>query len=951
MKNKTLTQLLYILIFVFFISSCKTNDYDLKDNIDLELSLGGDSLSIPLIKSKKVYLSSLLDSLKLENLIEDNDTRYSFRFSDTFRESLTIVDEISISPAPIAIDPIRVKTNDLDFEPVEIESIQVNSSFSFPKIDKSKIKLPEVNEIKTFKIPTGTMDASRLNTSKSDDYLFKLRADETVNQIFDYEFAPEIDKIQTILLDKGEVLIKFDKTTLLNAGISNLRDKIALFKIEFPKEFIISSPQGNGNPRIANNTLYVENLELNEINVYEASLKIDRLDFSSTAQDEAIYYNADVNYSLDYHVGGDLTPNFNPEKLSVGLTITAKPILNDLHIKSDEIEIDNISGTRMISETIQVKKNINKVNTINFQEEAYFEIRFEDPALSPFELIDGNCTINLPKQFKFKPTECLNTYYNTLVIPYNKLFETTKIEVESLELNEIVAEATNNVIYNDEIKYDIQNLKTNSTTVTVNEINSMQNKPLQLDLIIQQLIVDNASFESEKLELNAPEIELDFKIEENIYDELEKIYTLDFKESVPINFDLKISNLPTGLTEFEFESFTIEFPNFLKFEDGGVVDENNKMIINEKVDATKLYKKTAILEKIDFGSNGLDVDKGKLILDDKIKLNGNILVSSKNLNSKELDDILIEPKITIGNIQISTAEIKLNPILETFEESFDVELPESLSETNLSVHNSFIELEIGNSLDIDLLLDIEISSAQNPQQNIKAELNIKSAEKLGELTWSRFRLANDTTIKSEGHKGVKVDLQSLLKNIANDNLNIAVKPKIIGDKQVVDLSVPASDVVINYTIGLPLEFADDFVLSYTDSISDMAETLVEIMKFTHGKVQIIADIENTIPLGLQLSLKPLHKDGTELQNITIKASGTVSAGTTNAEEIIPSNNRIILDIEGPTKEIENLDKLLFNLNAKSNSTVSGIPLKGSQYIDMSVKLKVPKGIKLDMKED
>ena len=120
----------------FFFASCVNHDYDLTKDIDMTITVGGDSLSIPGSGTEEFTLEEIMDLEDNSVVKADEQGNYSLNKADTTETDVTI------DPVHINAPASNPTTTTLDFntpaatsEEVEAEVKDVTTSFTFSKDD------------------------------------------------------------------------------------------------------------------------------------------------------------------------------------------------------------------------------------------------------------------------------------------------------------------------------------------------------------------------------------------------------------------------------------------------------------------------------------------------------------------------------------------------------------------------------------------------------------------------------------------------------------------------------------------------------------------------------------------------------------------------------------------------------------------------------------------------
>ena len=147
----------------------------------------------------------------------------------------------------------------------------------------------------------------------------------------------------------------------------------------------------------------------------------------------------------------------------------------------------------------------------------------------------------------------------------------------------------------------------------------------------------------------------------------------------------------------------------------------------------------------------------------------------------------------------------------------------------------------------------------------------------------------------------------------------------------------------SYSVEVPFSF-EALSINYTDEITNLQEDLSDISDLT-DEISIEADVESTIPVGLEISFKFFDYDGNELNeihsdNITIDAGGNNGDSTT-------SRMKITLKVNNDSDDLERLEKIVYTINAANK--VENISLSNKQYLLIkNIVAKIPNGITTEL---
>ena len=955
-------QILFI-IFACTLSNCMSDDYNLKDGVNTDMTLGGDSLTFPIGETKKILLGKLLDGQNIDILKLSQSGAYLFQISDSMQVKVNAIDPVNFTIAPITIAPITTNLADVKIPSFQISPININSALPIPFVDLSTFTLPAINSTNDYNKPlSGASSTKKLaKSSYSGESLnpitvgpVEIQASQTISQsiLFNLSNAStSLKKINTILLNSSTVTIRFDKTKINALGFLTQNDAIKSFSIKFPDEYILSSNAGQGTS-IVGHEFRIDNAVLSSVDVYTATFKIDKLDMTGIDQSLGLLnYTKDVPYTIDYVFNGTSNdPAILTKEINVNLSVTSAPTMGDMEIQTTNFAVLVPNGSNSIDQSIQIPKEVSKVNTLTFNAGANLQLTISDPGISPFSLNSGNCFIQLPKKFIFNPlTTGLDPATNILTIPYNQLLGYNKsIGISGMNINQSVPFGSTSILIHDNLSYDIVGLSVTGQTIAVSSINGMNNKKLNIAGTISGLTVNNASVETNRISFNIPSQSSNIDIHQSVSADVKKIYTLTLKTPSILEFKIGISNLPTGIDSVFFDNYTIQLPSFLQFK-AGDVNSLNQLVLNEGFKVKTGFTKDLTIQKIDFGTNGIDLTNGVLDLHETVVMSGNAYVKGANLNSKEICSIVISPVVTIGTMNIAQIEGNISTNIQPVTQNVPLNLPGFLSggATVLDIVNPVMQLEIGNTMGIPVSLYLTLTPKKNgiviTDGIIKTKVSIAPASIIGQPTWSRYWISNLCKGYSTGFDTINVALPKLLKSVP-DQIEVSAIPTITGNKQTVDLYSLKNQMNMKYSMNVPLSFGKDFVLQYMDTIGDLKKELKDVIKYTR-QVEVLAFVENSIPLELTLEAAALNSSFGIIDGITISSPDKIKPCNVDGTKTTPQTSQITIKlIETKPGALDLLDALKLKIFAKSNSTVAGIQLNPDQYIKLNLRVRVPKGL-------
>lgn len=949
-----------MLIFSLFLTACFDESYDLSKGVNTDINLGGDSLTFPIAKTSRIYLDSMLSMANLDLLKKMSDGTYSLHFSDSMQVPLNGINPVTLSIAPFSIPTINTSFSELTFPVFQVDPILIQSALPFPQIDTQTNLVEPINASYTQKFfISASTGAPKLRAPKAKTGTFvvgpfRKTVNQSIDQSFTYNFPTELNKVDKILLKACKVELTFDKTLTNHLGLLDQNDTIHNFRIDFPSEFKLSSPTGM-NSRIEGSTFLIDHAILSkDVDVYTATFMIESLDMSAIAQLGSLIYSRSVNYSIDYSflgVADDTRIDLLGSDVEYKVSLSATPIVDDIELETNPITPLISGGSYTFSKVITgIPEEIAQLTNVNFQDGAYLQVSIADPGINPFNFTAGNCQIELPKSFIFKPYSGLNTSTNVLTIPYSEIFTPKQIGIAGIAINQSIPTGQNSITLSDGIKYSVNDLTLGAQKTTLNTILSFANKNLSISGSCGGLTVKDAALITRSISINIPQKTSAISISKFVSTDVKRIYSTTLKTPANLTFNIAVNNLPTSIDSLFFENFTIQLPSYLKFSNGNV-NSQNQIILNRGFKVSNGFSKTITLEKIDFGVNGLALDNGTFSLNDQVTMQGKVYIKGTNLNTKDLGTIEIKPTIQMADISLALIEGEITPVLPSITKSMSLKLPDFLTEsgTKLDLNNPVITLQIGNSMGIPVDAAISLVPKKNniviPDASVSSVLSIAQATNIGETNWSNYWLAKSNEGVSSQYQSVVLPAMANLLKIAPDQIEVSVLPTISGTHQKVDLYSPKNQIDLKYAFNVPLNFGPDFKVHFGDTITGLKAKLAELIKLTN-QIDFIAIVENGIPLILNFEIVPLNAQKQVIPGISVTSTDSIKScnidGTTQTSHLNFSIK------ETSTGALSELDEFGFKIYATKNATIAGMPLKVDQYFTMELRVRIPKGLKISL---
>ena len=940
-----------ILAFSLALAACVTDEYDLKNGINTDIAFGGDSLSVPIGETDSITLGKLIGDQDISVLTKSSTGAYALNLKSSSVVKLDAIKPVSFAVGAINTPLIKTNSIDVNFPSFSLDEFNISSPVVIPDISISSIGISGISDSYPFEqtpptitVPPGTPN----NTSFS--IPINITDNRTIPQNLNFiNTNQELDKINNVIFDNDIVTLTLKK--ILPADVIEDVSKIISFRIDFPTEFTLSLVEPTKPGKIENNSSFViSNYE--GTGDFTVSFRINSIDLSNVDQKSGaglneMHYNKNIYYSMNYqlqsHILSQNVPNIN-SNTKIGINVALKaaaPLVKDAQIltKSFAVNLQTANGNSNVNTDVaNIPSDISKVNFLTFSGNPTLKLTIDDPFGGKFLFNAGKCDITFPNSFDYTNGS------KTLSIPASQLLGSSNIVgISGITLNKPVVPLTHTISISDQLTYQISGLMVAPTTISLNEMQGYKNKSLNIKALCSPFQIENANVNTNSITFPIQDQNTTTNITELVSKDVKKIFSISLKNPSTLTFKIIISKLPKFET-INFKNYTIELPGFLKFADSDNLT-NNKLVLNEGFNLSTGFSKELHLVGFDWnsvGGNVLNAD-GTFSQDIAIKMTGSVYVNStENLDSKSFTSTQIEvqPSITIGDMDLSVISGEIKPKIDQISQSVKVDLPAALKNenNNLDIKNPVIEFEIGNSMGIAIDLPLNLIPISKgvavPNATISTSLHISETSVMGQTTWSKFRLSAAATGITDDHQIVIIpNLANLLKTIP-DSISITAVPAISGNKQTVDLYSPKNQIDLNYNVNVPLEFGSGFKIQINDTIPNLNKSLQDILKFTRN-IEIIAQVENQIPMNFGFKVTPCNTAGKVIDGITVSSDSILY---NNADPI-----KFGLK-ETAAGALDQLDKLILTISASKNYATSLIPLKASQFIKLKLKVLLPKGV-------
>ena len=983
------------LLAAFGLGSCltTTNELDLNKEISLDMQIGPGGLSIPLGSLDTLFLDSLIkidgDDSMLKKL---DDGTFGIAMDGTVDTVKVEIEPLSISIDPPSIDPITTsfdtpKKDDLKLnipsdsilETLEISSVDLsgmNGKFNRIALTHETTRIP----VSYAGIPINKQSINVPTQNQNISFGYTLPADvERLNTIYFGEEGSTTGQKITLDVDLGGIYSVLD----------NPQIRIASLNVTFPDNFELAKDNqlGNyiksGSINVSDNVFsitmsdgqYIETLQ-GDSKILPLSFYIVSADFSN--EGHTIEYSRQISYSLTLEVSGTSKGSgslYVYVSLDEGLQIADFSV--DTRAKQMALPSDSITSSFRVGGLGGMKR----INDIVFNDEqSIIKFSISDFDIAPFSF-DENSYIQLifsddfefdktvDFQGKARWTQNVNHENILFVDPTKAKGSDVTLHVKKLTMNKDVDKTSGSISMSNNVEYSSSITVAPKTGLNKAGLSALHSQDIKFK-VSGNLIVDDADFTIDEIttSLNSS---TKINVEKGGIDKsLVAIKRIDIDDNNPagVTMNLKFEGVPDQIDELRIADMTIKLPGFIKMrysgnDAGTYIDRDGSIVINRVVTDSELSSNGNGLTISGFFIDRLEFDT-LLVLDDgwlrllnqQVEITGDATVPESNLGLAGLDNIKVTPTVTFNTITVKSAYGKVDPEIDEVHESVDLSLGDDndffQNENNtLSLSDPQIVINLTSSITLPIDIDLSLSSYDSKGNYIGREIgpdmgtiHLQKCDSLEENRTTTLVIYKNDRPVSESQDTMFVrmsrlsELMSTIPDKIEFNLNAGINQDV---NHFVDLTRPLY-VSGDYSVSIPLSF-DSLFIEYSDTIKDLSEDLEDIAdKVDATELKIVADIESTIPLGVELSATAYDKRGIEMDDITISPC-LIKAGSDTITE-----SEMVLDVDIKNgKRLADLDMIIFTAACRSGEGSSSI--RDGQWLWIKkMRILLPQGLKVDL---
>ena len=420
-------------------------------------------------------------------------------------------------------------------------------------------------------------------------------------------------------------------------------------------------------------------------------------------------------------------------------------------------------------------------------------------------------------------------------------------------------------------------------------------------------------------------------------------------QDLKVELSIDISGMPTFLPRIYLSGVELVLPDIIDFDiepSNELVHKGSSIFISKTIELTNGTGHVSVPLTI-YGFSDPKIENGHLLINDEIALKGYVYADKQSIGLEDLTNTTVSVQ---PNLELATPQIRIKGVSGTVVPNVNIntsvslsDLPDFLKEegTSLEVKDLSLDLSVQNPIAAPISASFEISPLDENGQVVNGNA-VSLALKIAGGEKTSFQIDRNSPLITSG------SLTSLLSTIP-DQLDIKVTEVKIESEtndQTIDLGKGDYNLNIDYDINVPLEF-ENLRIFYTDSIDNLRSDLSDVSdKIKHLELNVVVD--NAIPLGLVLSVKPLDQNGDPITGLTLPEGVKIDAAP-NSDGAIQSTH-VTLNIEEVRENaLQELDKLEFKVEG-SNQENHDVTLRPDQFILLHLSARLPEGAQLDLND-
>lgn len=442
---------------------------------------------------------------------------------------------------------------------------------------------------------------------------------------------------------------------------------------------------------------------------------------------------------------------------------------------------------------------------------------------------------------------------------------------------------------------------------------------------------------------------------------LKELGALRTKVPAELKLTFNFERLGLDYRQVKAEKLTVEFPDFVEFEEGQEGLSGNRLSLDGLVLSAygASFSRTLKVTGYRFGNavgQGVSPDEERnMRIEGRLSMTGSVITTG----TTGYGSLVLVPNIALGEMKMDYVTGVIQPEIDTDVARIKLEgLPDFLKNesTHLDITNPVIVFKVDNPLQTEVEIDGVFIPGKGEVELMgkgvfvgrgygKQPLSLVPGENVIALS----RLGQSAV---KGAVNVKVEDMNDLLGVVPDFIDVILTP-VVRNETYYEVELGRKyELPVSYDVDIPLSFEHDLQIVYTDSIRNLHKDLKDLNKLNLKQVNLILSVRNAIPLRLQLSPENVQlKDvyGEELTGVVKKMEEDERYVAESADGETPADSEIVLRLQAEDKAfLTKLDRICFRMTGVSGSA-TGVPLKDTQWLKVTnLKVSVPGGVNVDL---
>ncbi len=429
-------------------------------------------------------------------------------------------------------------------------------------------------------------------------------------------------------------------------------------------------------------------------------------------------------------------------------------------------------------------------------------------------------------------------------------------------------------------------------------------------------------------------IEFNILASENVSQDIVSLGVVELDDTY-INIALDGSSLPVTSGIDVNVDIDMQIPDVLKVSEA----VNGVLKLHGKLDDNGILAIDPIrVEGMDFTGADLTEDVNvTLALYGKVSLT----VSSIDVVEWVGKRMAVDFNLDIKNIDINKLECNVKYGIDPVTESIDLSDFSSMmgdlgAEANFDFYSAGLTLEIVTNLGVPVVADVKLvpyyGGKAAADKAIEAEISLNAAASSKEQAVTSYTFDEEAVLALINDIPEKIEIR--LDAASDPGRTCVLEPKA-------EYTLSA-----DYTFDLPLEFGEEFSITYKDTISGLP-AIVSSLLSSGNKLVLAGEIENSLPLGLELKLNFLDSDGKVVPSEDGQGVQKIHPGGKDGSATITDLNIEIALMKGV--KVDRIEAIELSFNANSEG-VAGVPVTENAYLQAVLQAVLPEGITVDLKD-